>query len=75
MKKKCPDCTMCQGCSENRCMACRTHSRKDLGPKLSLKEQIALYESMNPHLCPRCPPADCGHSMPGSRVQRNKSSK
>jgi len=41
----CPDCRMCQGCSETRCHVCR-----GLGPPeehLSIAEQIALYERIN----------------------------
>ncbi len=47
MKKKhpCPDCKMCQWCSDDRCRLCLQSGtcRK----KLSMAEQIALYEKIN----------------------------
>ncbi|MCU0580201.1 MAG: hypothetical protein MUF69_11770 [Desulfobacterota bacterium] len=43
---KCPDCRYCQGCSQDRCRLCR--GKKKPGPfKLSLTEQIALYDKIN----------------------------
>ncbi len=45
-KHPCPDCRMCQWCSDDRCRICLkagTGCRK----KLSMAEQIALYESLN----------------------------
>ncbi|MEJ2199901.1 MAG: hypothetical protein P8X63_02640 [Desulfuromonadaceae bacterium] len=46
MEKKhpCPDCKMCQWCSDDRCRLClKSGCRK----KLSMAEQIALYEKLN----------------------------
>lgn len=43
-KHPCPDCRQCQWCSDDRCRLClRTGCRK----KLSMAEQIALYEEIN----------------------------
>ena len=44
-KYPCPDCKFCQWCSDDRCHLCR--SRKQPGRKLSMQEQIALYDSLN----------------------------
>jgi hypothetical protein len=45
-RKRCPDCRYCQGCSQDRCRLCR--GKKKPGPlKLSLTEQIALYDKIN----------------------------
>jgi hypothetical protein len=45
-KHPCPDCTCCQWCSDDRCRLCL--NRKNCGRrKLSIAEQIALYESLN----------------------------
>jgi len=56
-KHPCPDCRACQWCSEERCRMClkASHCRK----KLSMAEQIAIYESLNRnvHCAPR-PPGD-----------------
>ncbi|HIJ88697.1 MAG TPA: hypothetical protein HPP97_13630 [Desulfuromonadales bacterium] len=45
-KHPCPDCLICQWCSDERCRICLgqicCHRRK-----LSIAEQIALYESRN----------------------------
>jgi hypothetical protein len=45
-KHACPDCGFCQWCSDERCGLClkRTPAKKR---KLSLQEQIALYEAVN----------------------------
>lgn len=43
-KLPCPDCTFCQWCSDDRCRMCR---KKSCGKKLSLREQIELYERIN----------------------------
>ena len=49
-KHPCPDCKMCQWCSDDRCRLClRTGCKK----KLSMAEQIELFEKMN-----ACPAAD-----------------
>ncbi|GAB4304072.1 MAG: methyltransferase [Desulfuromonadia bacterium] len=45
-KHPCPDCTFCQWCSDDRCRLCRGgHSCR--GRKLSLAEQVALYDEIN----------------------------
>ncbi len=47
VKKKhaCPDCTFCQWCGDDRCALCL---RQGCGRrKLSLAEQIALYDAVN----------------------------
>jgi len=52
-KHPCPDCTFCQWCSNDRCALClRTDSccRK----KLSVAEQIALYDEINQKDQPLC---------------------
>ena len=49
-KHQCADCHFCQGCSESRCQACRgcrAGSRGPSGRKLSVHEQIRLYEAIN----------------------------
>ena len=45
-KHQCPDCHFCQECSPSRCNVCRETGQKP-GCRLSLQEQIALYEQMN----------------------------
>jgi hypothetical protein len=45
-KYPCPDCRFCQWCSDDRCHLCRNHNRPG-GKKLSLQEQIAVYDSLN----------------------------
>ncbi|MDF1580568.1 MAG: hypothetical protein P1P74_07270 [Desulfuromonadales bacterium] len=45
-KHPCPDCKMCQWCSDDRCRLClrvSTGCRR----KLSMAEQIELYEKIN----------------------------
>jgi hypothetical protein len=46
MEKKhpCPDCYQCQWCSDDRCRLCL---KTGCGKKLSMAEQIALYERLN----------------------------
>lgn len=44
-KYPCPDCNYCQFCSEVRCNLCRGTKIRPL--KLSLAEQIELYERLN----------------------------
>jgi hypothetical protein len=45
-KHPCPDCGFCQWCSDDRCRLCL--NRKGCGRrKLSLAEQIRLYDSLN----------------------------
>jgi len=43
-KHPCPDCRQCQWCSDDRCRLClKAGCRK----KLSMAEQIALFEELN----------------------------
>lgn len=49
---------MCQGCSDSRCHLCLSHCGKRA--KLSIPEQIALFNSLNPHLV--SDPAGCCHA-------------
>ncbi|MFZ3209757.1 MAG: hypothetical protein WA140_13155 [Geobacteraceae bacterium] len=44
-KHPCPDCHFCQWCSDDRCRLCR--GERVCRRKLSLQEQIALYEAVN----------------------------
>ncbi len=48
MEKKhpCSDCRQCQWCSDDRCRLC-LRSEKGCRKKLSMAEQIALYEEIN----------------------------
>ncbi|SNB44714.1 hypothetical protein [Geobacter sp. DSM 9736] len=43
-KHPCPDCTFCQWCGDDRCRLCRAPCAKR---KLSLAEQVELYEKLN----------------------------
>lgn len=45
-KHACPDCHYCQWCSDARCRLC-LRSEKGCRKKLSIAEQIALYEQIN----------------------------
>ncbi len=58
-KHPCADCRMCQGCSESRCHACRTKGNGNGGHKLSMREQIALFDSLNPGLASRSRTCHC----------------
>jgi hypothetical protein len=44
-KHPCPDCRFCQWCGDDRCSLCLRQRGK--GRKLSMEEQIALYEAVN----------------------------
>jgi len=44
-KHPCPDCQECQWCSDERCRLCLNKGR--CRRRLSLDEQIALYEEVN----------------------------
>lgn len=44
-KHPCPDCSFCQWCSDDRCRLCRETGCKK--KKLSLQEQIELFEKLN----------------------------
>lgn len=49
-KHPCPDCSFCQFCAETRCLACRSERNCGKGAtckKLSLREQVLLYEKVN----------------------------
>ena len=48
-KHPCPDCTFCQWCSDDRCRLCLGTG---CGKKLSLAEQIALYDQVNRQAVP-----------------------
>ncbi len=59
-KHPCPDCTFCQWCGDDRCELCLKpceSSRK----KLSLNEQIALYDELN--LNPEGPVSSSGETL------------
>jgi len=45
-KHPCPDCRQCQWCSEERCRLC-LRSSSGCRKKLSMAEQIALFEQIN----------------------------
>ena len=45
-KHPCPDCVCCQWCSDDRCRLCLKQNCRRR--KLSIEEQIALYDSLNP---------------------------
>jgi hypothetical protein len=45
-KHPCPDCHHCQWCAEERCRLC-LRSTGSCRKKLSVAEQIALYERLN----------------------------
>lgn len=45
-KHPCPDCHHCQWCSDTRCSMC-LRSGKGCRRKLSMAEQIELYEQVN----------------------------
>jgi len=44
-KHPCPDCRFCQWCGDDRCSLCLRGGKR--GKKLSLAEQIELYEKVN----------------------------
>ncbi|TSK08788.1 MAG: hypothetical protein FPO08_05665 [Geobacter sp.] len=44
-KHPCEDCNFCQWCSDDRCRMCK--GKQSGKKKLSIAEQIALYESLN----------------------------
>ena len=44
-KHPCSDCLQCQFCSDPRCAVCRGETPR--AAKLSMAEQIALYERLN----------------------------
>jgi hypothetical protein len=45
-KHSCPDCAFCQWCGDDRCRLCLDR-KPACRRKLSLREQIALYEAVN----------------------------
>jgi hypothetical protein len=49
-KHPCPDCCFCQFCAETRCLTCmseRNRGKATACKKLSLREQILLFEKVN----------------------------
>jgi hypothetical protein len=46
-KHPCPDCTFCQWCSDERCRLCLGHEGDCRRKKLSVSDQIRLYDSLN----------------------------
>jgi hypothetical protein len=49
-KHPCADCTHCQYCSDSRCSACRGERDRPGGVssrKLSIREQICLFDKIN----------------------------
>jgi hypothetical protein len=54
-KYSCPDCSHCQWCSDERCRLCL---KPMTPPRLSIRDQIALYERLNNHC--DCPQDDAG---------------
>ena len=46
-KHPCPDCTFCQWCGDDRCALCLRSCCGASVKKLSVKEQIALYDEIN----------------------------
>ena len=49
-KHPCADCHFCQCCSDSRCHSCRAEKQPIKRPpnkKLSIQEQIALYDRIN----------------------------
>ena len=67
-KHPCPDCQSCQWCSDSRCRMCL---RRGSGAcrKLSLREQIELFERMNGRKEAKEQPAGC----PGQRGEDDMS--
>ena len=47
-KHTCPDCFSCQWCSDERCRLCLGQACCRRRRKLSVSEQIELYESLKP---------------------------
>ncbi|WP_223908652.1 hypothetical protein [Geobacter sp. AOG1] len=56
-KHACPDCTFCQWCSDDRCSLCLRQGCQGKR-KLSLQEQIALYDAINRGDAPSPPEGD-----------------
>jgi hypothetical protein len=67
MEKKhpCPDCRHCQWCSDDRCHLCL---KTGCGKKLSMAEQIALFEAIN------AASGDAGDKVQGISKRRGKGS-
>jgi hypothetical protein len=55
-KHPCPDCRFCQWCSDARCSAC-LGCEKPCRKKLSMAEQIELYEKINREFADRTDPS------------------
>jgi hypothetical protein len=55
-KHPCPDCSFCQSCAPTRCLTCRSEGNGESGvlaKKLSVREQILLYEKVNANVAER----------------------
>jgi len=48
-KHNCVDCLFCQMCAESRCNLCRNRKKQECKTerRLSLREQIKLYDELN----------------------------
>ena len=64
----CSDCQVCQGCSESRCRVCLSSKKINAKKKISIFDQLAIYNSLNPGItgspgcdC-KCQPVDDGSS-------------
>lgn len=71
-KHPCPDCKMCQNCSDSRCAACHSGGTGAEKRKLSFREQIALYNQLNPFLgSGRTGACSCGSLKPEIEAGRD----
>jgi len=59
-KHPCPDCRHCQWCAEERCRLC-LRSTDNCRKKLSMAEQIALFEQINGSGSPKS--ANCARTI------------
>lgn len=46
-KFACPDCSCCQFCSDSRCNCCQRSKTAGSSSKMSISEQIRLYDEIN----------------------------
>jgi hypothetical protein len=46
-KFPCPDCSFCQFCSDSRCRCCRSAKTGESRSKMSISEQIRLFDELN----------------------------
>ncbi len=56
----CPDCQCCLHCQEARCRLCRKSKCESTGRKLSMAEQIQLFELTNQQAAQRAQAAETG---------------